>query len=217
MKWFLRGLPQGIRARLYLLIALALLPLLILLGWIDYDHYETLRSQAIQTQVEVERGIATSFAAYVQGINQQNYAIGQAILADRDSGDLDVTHLLTVTSDQSPSVRNLSLVNPAGKVLISSMTDLVGRDLSSRLYFQQIISGQDWAIGDLTSTGAATNAPTFAIATAIRGNNQRIAQRNSSWHRTHPLRRADPHSIAPRPGSLFHFRSPGRPRLQQPD
>jgi PAS domain S-box-containing protein len=167
-KWLLRILPGGIRERLFLLIAVAVLPLLILLLWVYEQRYETRRIQEVQTEVEVARGIATSFEAYVQGINQQNYAIGQSIITDRSYNQEDVTLLLTRAGVHFPAIRNLSWVNPGGMVQASSLPDLVGRDLSVRPYFQQILAGQPWAIGDITQTGAATPLPTLAIATGLR-------------------------------------------------
>jgi len=166
--WLTRLLPGGIQARLYLLIALALLPLLILLGWITYQRYETRRDQALQTELEVARGLATTLAAYVEGVQQHNYGIGQAIITDTSYSAEDTTHLLAAAAAHYPAVRNLSWVSPEGIVLVSSLADLEGRDLSFRAYFQKILSGQDWAIGDLSLSGVATNAPTLAIATAIR-------------------------------------------------
>jgi PAS domain S-box-containing protein len=167
-KWLARLLPGGIRERLFLLIAVAVLPLLILLLWVYEQRYESRRTQEVQTEVEVARGVAASFAAYVQGINQQNYAIGESILTDRSYNPEDVTLLLTRTAAHFPALRNMNWVRPGGIVQASSLPDLVGRDLSVRPYFQQVLSGQPWAIGDITQTGAVTPAPTLAIATGLR-------------------------------------------------
>src|SRR5690554_3554649 len=37
-------LPRGIRGRLFLLISAVLLPVMLLLGWINYQRYETRRA-----------------------------------------------------------------------------------------------------------------------------------------------------------------------------
>jgi C4-dicarboxylate-specific signal transduction histidine kinase len=166
--WLNPLLPDGIRERLLLLIALALIPLLLLIGWTSYQSYETRRDQALQTEVEVARGISTTFAAYVEGVQQQNYAVGQAIVTDTTHNQANTKRLLTVAAAHYPAVRNLSWASPEGRVLVSSQANLEGRDLSIRPYFQEILAGHPWAIGDLSPSGISTNAPTFAIATAIR-------------------------------------------------
>ncbi len=222
--WFIRALPAGIRARLFLLITLALLPLLLLLAWIFYQQYETLRAQALQTEIEVERGIATSFAAYVQGIRQQSFALGRAILADASPDAAAATQLLVHSTAQSPAVRNISLVNRQGTAILSSQRDIVGRDLSARAYFQQVISGQDWVIGDLTPSGIATNAPTFAIATAIRDDQGEMLgiivagiepTRLGEMILTHPRPEGGAYSLFDRQGVLVFNSQNGKPAWEE--
>lgn len=72
--------PGGIQARLYLLIALVMLPMALLLGWTNYQHYRSLRRIELQTEVEAAKDVADVFATFVQGIQQQLITVGQAIL-----------------------------------------------------------------------------------------------------------------------------------------
>jgi signal transduction histidine kinase len=166
-----RALPTGIQQRLYLLIGLALLPVLLLIGWIYYQRYDTRRAYELQTQVEVAQGVATTFTAYLEGVRQQNHAVGQSILALSPYPEEEATRLLTTAAAGYPTIRNLNWVSPDGIVLASSQPSMVGRDLSIRSYFQQILAGRPWAAGDLTITGVATDTPTAAFATAIRDHN----------------------------------------------
>ncbi|NMB87588.1 MAG: PAS domain S-box protein, partial [Chloroflexi bacterium] len=161
-------MPRGIQARLFGLIALSMLPFLVLLGSIYFQRYQNRRDQALQTEVEVARGVATTFAAYVQGVQQQNFAVGQAILADTPFELDEVTHLLDVTAGHVPAVRNMSWLDVQGRVQASSLTDMVGRDLSIRDFVQAVLAGKPWAVGDLIDRGVVTDAPTLGIATAIR-------------------------------------------------
>ncbi len=160
-------LPGGIGARLFLLISLGLLPLLLLFGWSYHKHYEARRAQELQNELEVAQGVATAFDNYVDGLHQTNHAVGQAILAFPYEKKR-ITRLLTTAVADYPTIRNLSWANPEGKVLASSMPEIVGRDLSDRPYFQRILAGESLSIGDLTRTGITVQAPTFVVAAAIR-------------------------------------------------
>jgi hypothetical protein len=126
-----RVLPAGIQARLYLLIALALLPVLLLLGWIYYQRYDSQRAHELQTQVEVAQGVATTFTAYLEGVRQQSHAVGQAILSStptRGQGCPPANN----GCGRIPNDPQLELGKSVRTVLASSMPSLAGRDLSFR-------------------------------------------------------------------------------------
>ncbi len=167
-RWLPRSQSRGIQARLIALIVLTLLPLLLLLAWIFYQRYEVRRTMALQTELEVARGIAATFSTYVEGVHEQNFGIGHAILSTMSGDREKVNRLLTSVANQSPTIRNLSWAHPDGTVIASSMPEMVGRDLSVRPYFKDVVGGKTWAIGDLTSQGIATNAPTLGLASGIR-------------------------------------------------
>jgi PAS domain S-box-containing protein len=173
-KWLMHILPGGIRARLYLLIILAVLPLLLLQFWVYEQRYEIQRTNELQTELEVSRGVAASFSAYLQAVFQQDYAIGTAIITEPSFNQNQATYLLTHAASHFPVIRNLSWVNPQGNVLASSQPNLVDVNLSQRSYFPPILAGQSTAIGNLTQTGAVTNAPTLAVATALRDDHDRL-------------------------------------------
>ena len=166
--WMARLLPGGIRARLFLLVSLLLLPLLLLLAWIYYQNYETQRSYTQQTELEIAQGVGTTFGAFVDGIRREELALGEAIVAFCKGDMVKITNLLQKAAMNYPSVRNLSWAAPDGTVLASSMPEAVGRSYRDRTYFQRIVSGATWSIGDLSSSGRIVETPTTAIATALR-------------------------------------------------
>jgi PAS domain S-box-containing protein len=166
--WIARILPGQIRARLFLLVALMLLPLILLMGWSYRQRYENRRDFAIQTELEVAQGIATTFAAFVAGIQQENLAIGYSILALAFNENPQITELLQKAAGDFPTITNLSWVSPEGVVLASSLPEAVGKNLYSRPYFNRILAGAQLSIGNLSLEGAFVKAPTVAIASAIR-------------------------------------------------
>lgn len=169
-----RLLPARIGTRLFLLIALILLPLSLLLAWTHYERYRLRKAYALETELEVAHGVAGTFAAYVDGIRRQNRAVGEAILTFGSPTEEKVVRVLAAAMSEYPAVRNMSWADPRGTVLVSTFPDLVGRDLSRRHYVQQIFGGEPWSLGDLTPSGAAVQRPTFAVATAVRAEDGRL-------------------------------------------
>lgn len=161
-------MPAGIRARLFLLIILVLLPEGLFLTWIYNQQYLAQRSETMDTELEVAQGVAMAFTGYLNCLWRKNHAIGEAISMFSAPVVPKARRLLTVTASQHPSVRNFNWVSPKGTILASSQPELEGRDFSRHSSFDQIIAGAEWGIDDLTSRGITVDSPTFAIATACR-------------------------------------------------
>jgi PAS domain S-box-containing protein len=167
-------LPTGIRARLFLLIALVLLPLSLIMGWIYYERFEVRRSQALQTELEVAQGLAASFTAFVVATHRLSQSLGQTILIVPASEAGIATDILTSTAAQYPAIRNITWTSPEGVAEVSSNPQNVGLDLSSRPYVQQILSGRPWVIADLAPQGITVGRVTLTIAVGIRDQNSEL-------------------------------------------
>ncbi len=172
--WTARLLPRGIRERLFLLIALALLPALVLQGSISFQHYTTRRSQALQTELEAAEGVATTFSAYADGVRRQLDTVGQAIITFSPYDEAEAERALKIITAQYTTIRHVNWVSPEGIILASSQTGVVGYDLSRRPYLRQILAGRPWVISSLTPQGAVVFVPSFFIATAVRGESGRL-------------------------------------------
>jgi signal transduction histidine kinase len=162
-----RVIPFGIQARLFLLIALVLLPMSLLLAWSNVQRYDSRLQNELRSETEVAQGVATSFATYVNGVRQQLFTTAQAMLLLTPYTQAQATQLLTATADYFPALQHLSWVSRNGKVIASSLPEAVGHSVSDRLYFQDIRTGHPWVISDMY-WGALTNAPVFVIAVAAR-------------------------------------------------
>lgn len=159
----------GIRARLFLLITLILLPMALLLVYTNYQHYRSMRRSELQNEMEMAQGAATTFAVYVNGIQQQLIILGQAIGADAPHPDRKTNELLQTTAERSPAIRDLSLLDADGRVVASSNTEMVGRVVAGHSYFQKIVAGAVYALSDLFRHDGERQTPTFVVALAIRG------------------------------------------------
>lgn len=77
---FSQDFPRGIEVRLLLLIAIVLAPMVLLLGWTNFQRFLSLRDIRLQSEAEVAQGIATAFAAYMSGPREHLHITGLAIL-----------------------------------------------------------------------------------------------------------------------------------------
>jgi PAS domain S-box-containing protein len=170
--WPAHLLPGGIRERLFLLIVLAAVPVLILQGWTYYNRYVTRRDQALQTEFEVARGVATTFASYIDGVWRQLDTVGQEIITVDPSAEWDTERrtdrLLETIDYRYATIRSASWVSPDGRVLASTSPGAIGRDVSAQQYFQQALSGVPWAISDLLPIGTVIERPLVGMAVAIQ-------------------------------------------------
>jgi PAS domain S-box-containing protein len=160
-------LPDGIQERLFLLIALTLLPMLLLMAWIYHQDYQTSRAQALQSEMEVARGIAATFSTFIEGVQHQNLVIGQALASSHLDED-QIQNLLTSTATQIRPIRNLHWADAKGKVIASSYRGVVDFEIGGYSFFRQIREGATHTVGNLMHRGFVANIPTISIATAIR-------------------------------------------------
>jgi hypothetical protein len=153
---------------------LAVIPLFFLILNIYGRQMENRRAQDIQTEVEVARGVASSFSFYILGINQQNFAIGQSISTDPSFTQQDIIQLLKNSALYYPAIQNISWIDSHGIVLFSSQAGLEQQDFSDRPFFQKILMGKPWFVGDLIPSGIVTQSPLFTVATAIRDRHENL-------------------------------------------
>ena len=158
------ALPARIKARLYLLIAMALVPMLLLFVLIYYQRYDNQRDQALRTELEVAQGVATAFSAYINGVRLQLEVIGSS---SPGATPAITTSLLGVAA-RYPSIRNLHWTGADGVVVASTIPEALGRDLSAELSFREVATDDPWRLGSLTPTGLFTNAPTVLLAVRAR-------------------------------------------------
>ncbi len=175
-KWRFRNLvPKGIHSRLFLLIILSMLPLLALLGLTSYQAYQERTSTALETELEVAKGVAAEFQAFLLDLNRQAMTIGDTIVAlqANDQRD-DVNELLVVAVERYPAVRTFSWVNPDGVIIKSSKTENIGTSVIERDFFIQTIRTKEALLSDLFERGITSDEITVILSTPIIGKNEDI-------------------------------------------
>ncbi len=97
--------PVTLRVTLLLILAVALVPILLIQGFIYRSHFETHRQQEMQANLELARASALVFEAFVQDVLHQEAALGRAITSARFVSSEEVNAILLSSSQEYGAVR----------------------------------------------------------------------------------------------------------------
>ncbi len=161
-----RTMGMGIQKWLTLLLILILLPLFALQGYRYYALYQEKQQEALQANLEMARAVAKSFETFVQDVLRTELAIGLAITSSSKVNPGDILRILETSRDY-PAVRDFTWLNPKGLAIYSNNPAIMGTDFSDRSYVRDVISGREWAVGELV-TGKLFGKPIFGISRGIR-------------------------------------------------
>lgn len=154
------------QSRLILLLLFILIPVLAIQAYMYYDSYQAKRAEALQSNLELARGLAKAFESFVQDVIHQELAIGLAMTSSPPMTSKDITRLLETNLDFD-AVGGFIWMNPEGDAIYSSDPAIVGRNYRDRSYIREIVNGREWAVSELVISKATGN-PVFGISRGIR-------------------------------------------------
>lgn len=161
-----RPVSRRIQSKLLLLFFVLLIPTITIQVFAYWDRYETRRSEALHSNLELARAISKNFIGFIKDILHQEMALGLALTTGALSDDVQ-DQILSQIHSQYPAIWNISWAGPDGLVKTSSNPAMKGLDLHDREYFKSILAGGDWTISDLVIS-KITQQPMFTINLAFR-------------------------------------------------
>ncbi|HTY25403.1 MAG TPA: PAS domain S-box protein, partial [Desulfomonilaceae bacterium] len=161
-----RRFPQGIQAKLILILLTLLIPTLLIQVFIYHDRFQNRRAEELQANLEIARSLAKTFDAALQDVLHQELSIGLA-LASKDLSTDNQDKLLYASKEANPAIWHFFWDNPAGIVVAATGSQFVGMDISDREFYREIIAGKDWVVSDLLLS-KTTQQPSFTISRGIR-------------------------------------------------
>jgi signal transduction histidine kinase len=161
-----RRLLSARQAMLRLLIA-AMIPALLVQGFIYYKWYETRLSVELHESLELARAVALTVRECVQDVRRQAEAAGAALVLMDTRPPEGANALLRTIDQQSESVGVMYWADPQGVITASSVPNAVGFNISKSPYYQAVSEGKTWAVSDLVA-GPTGNEATFVVACGIR-------------------------------------------------
>ena len=122
------------------------------------------RVTELQANLQIARAVARTFDGFVQDVLHMEFAIGRALIGANLE---DQRTYIEKNMAEYPMLLNLIWTRADGTILVSQLPGIEGESISNRKYFQEIVGGRDWAVGDLVS-GKAVKQPIIPIARAVR-------------------------------------------------
>ena len=160
--------PTNIPGTLFLLLLIVLVPGILVQTGVYYERLQTRRSEELQANLEVARGVAATFDAFVRNLIGQELVLGLAAIEPGPPRPEQRATLLARSAGEHPAVHSISWVSPSGEVAASSAPELVGKDLSGLQCFREVVAGREWNVSNLTRDFVPARV-VFGVARAIRG------------------------------------------------
>ncbi|MGD0237820.1 MAG: ATP-binding protein [Syntrophorhabdales bacterium] len=162
-----RTLPRSIKGRIILVLLVVLIPIFVIQGYMYYDVFRDRREEELADNLEMGRAIGRAFDGFIHSVLRQELSIGLAATASPPLSAQALTRLLEKSAKELVAVRRLSWVDPNGHALASSLPIDSGLSIGPHEYFQEIVSGREWVVGDLILAKTEL-LPFFTICRAIR-------------------------------------------------
>ncbi|HEY3353641.1 MAG TPA: ATP-binding protein [Polyangia bacterium] len=130
-------------------------------------------AQEVSANLEVARAVGAGFESFVHDVVAAEATLGSALTQPTRLTPAEVNRVLAATRAEYPAAREVSWATPQGRIVASSDPAVVGLDLTPRDYYQQIVGGRDWAVGDLFQARVGPD-PLFVIARGVRDDHREL-------------------------------------------
>ncbi|MBI4317308.1 MAG: HAMP domain-containing protein [Chloroflexi bacterium] len=158
---------RSVQGTLLLLLLNILIPVLLYQVGAHYRTLQMRRDQELQANLEMARSTAATFGDFIQDVLHQELAIGLSLASLQPSPLEQADLILTASAEQSRAVREVSLLDPQGRIVASSRPEAVGEKMGDQAYFRQIVQGRGWVVSELLRPPAGGD-PSLMVAQGIR-------------------------------------------------
>jgi PAS domain S-box-containing protein len=156
-----------IRGRLFLLLAIVLVPALLVQYLIYKDRFEIRFSEELEANLEIARATGMAFQQFSEDVLHQELIIGLVLTASVRLAQEDIDTILEKSADEHPAVLSFAWIDSRGRIIHSSFKKDIGIDLSAQPFFQEMRGGADVHVSDL-SLMRGSGRPFFTISRSFR-------------------------------------------------
>jgi PAS domain S-box-containing protein len=164
---------MSFRTIFFILLLVVLVPTMLIQAYIHYDRLQGRRVREFNANLEVARAVGRGFEFFVQGVLQQELAIGIALIAEPFMPPAEMNRMLARNAQYTPAVGNFFWIGPEGRILASDLPAAVGLDVGEEVGFKRIAAGEAWVISDLTRS-RFTDELVLTICRGIRDENRKL-------------------------------------------
>jgi signal transduction histidine kinase len=155
-----------IRGTLVVLIAITLAPLVGFGAFAVVHDYRDQREMELRASAELARATGSAFEAFLWSVLRTEHAIAVSFAVHGRLLEPLERELAGVLAEFG-MIRDMSWVDPAGTVLVSTEAQLVARSVWAREYLQEIRSGAEWVVTPVMRS-LLDGRPTFIVARGFR-------------------------------------------------
>jgi signal transduction histidine kinase len=169
-----RVLFASLRTRLFLLVALAVLPALGLIFYNDLEQRRLTTAQAQEDALRFAQLAAAEQAQLIQSAHQLLVALAE-LPAVRDGDAKACSELFSKLLKRYPTYVNLGASYVNGEVFCSASPLLYPVNVSSFAWFQRVVQSQEFSIGDYQKSAISgdfvliVGSPIFNMANQLHG------------------------------------------------
>lgn len=168
------GFWKSIQGNLVLLLFILLIPAILIRIYVYHQQLQTRIGEELQANLEVARATARNFESFVRDVAHSELVLGLALTASPPLSEADRRRLVEEFNADNSAVWRVHWINPDGQVIAPSPEDVIGMDVSDRLFFKKIKSGREWFVSEVFS-GKVTGRQLFVISRAIRSEHGELA------------------------------------------
>jgi signal transduction histidine kinase len=133
---------RSIKIKLSLLVILILVPLIFLQSYRINQEYKQHIEDELKASQDFAQAVSLSFVNYLNGIWEEEGAIGLAIVSNPDWTYEDIQKYMIDVVSKDNQILRYHWVSIDGIILASTNKKAIGLDVSKRQYFKRIIDGE---------------------------------------------------------------------------
>ncbi len=160
---FARFFPRTIPGMLRLLLAIVLLPMLLAEVAIHYLDFGSEQARALQANLEVAWGTASTFDAYINDVLHQEQTLGVELSAPASLTPQEARDLLRTTRSEYQSLTYASWLDPQCQIVFSSEPTPPDPIDERQACAQAVAASNGWAVSDLFQS-QSNGQPAFTIS-----------------------------------------------------
>jgi signal transduction histidine kinase len=157
---------RTIRSRLYVLVALTVVPILAAATHAAFAAYRVRTQAELTANLELARSFANATRKLVADVAHDAASLGRSIATGKLSA-VDTDRLLAQAVGDFEAVREFAWADPRGTIVRSSNPASIGVSLWDREYFRRVADGSDLAVSDLVKA-RVDGHPVIAVARGVR-------------------------------------------------
>lgn len=134
---------------LFWTVLVAVVPLLIAQLIIYAAWFQARRAAELDVNLQIARGVATAFHAFLRDIHREELILGLAMEAREGAFLNESSRFLKEGTREYPKEQSWAWASADGTIVASTTPSSIGQNVRERDYFQELLAGKKWIVSNL--------------------------------------------------------------------